>query len=557
MVGEPFRGHTDSVCSIAYSPDGAYLASGSQDCTVRVWNMTRRKELGEPLRGHTQPVIAVAYSPNGAYILSCSSDYTLCVWNVRSQKLVGQPLIGHQRAIGSAVYSPGGAYIACSSKNVTIHIRETTTAHSFSQHEKYHEYSTSCITYSPDGVHVASGTQRHNIGIWDAQTGEAVRDPYRGHTDTINSIAYSPTGECIASGSSDCTVRIWDAKTGLMSKPLRGHLSKVNSVVYSPDGGYVASGSDDGTIRIWRARGSWWDAIRYFDYWHSQPVQVLQGRNNKVTSVVYSADGAYIASLFGDSSVHVWNAQLGLAKGAIPMFSISSLEPGLGSRRMTYICSIAYSPNGAYFAFGTNHGNIRIRDARTGNAVGRPLKGHTGSVNSIAYSPDGAHIVSGSSDCLIRIWDTATGREFVEPLRGHSRPIVSVAYSPSGTHVISASTDSQICIWRVPRRSNLVAQKNIVAVVNTTTAGGMDAIELAFPILRISPMDKREIESWTLSRDGWVTDHGKRLVWIPAEMRHHLLPPHNIAQLASKEWLALDFKGARIGDEWADCYGTA
>ncbi|QRW05941.1 WD repeat-containing protein [Ceratobasidium sp. AG-Ba] len=219
------------------------------------------------------------------------------------------------------------------------------------------------------------------------------------------------------------------------------------------------------------------------------------------------------------------------------MFSISSLEPGLGSRRMTYICSIAYSPNGAYFAFGTNHGNIRIRDARTGNAVGRPLKGHTGSVNSIAYSPD--------------------GREFVEPLRGHSRPIVSVAYSPSGTHVISASTDSQICIWRVPRRSNLVAQKNIVAVVNTTTAGGMDAIELAFPILRISPMDKREIESWTLSRDGWVTDHGKRLVWIPAEMRHHLLPPHNIAQLASKEWLALDFRGARIGDEWADCYGTA
>ncbi|KAG8683287.1 POC1 centriolar protein A, partial [Ceratobasidium sp. 395] len=247
-------GHTSFVLSVAYSRDGAYIASGSYDNTIRIWDARTGKPVGQPLTGHTDSVNSVAYSPDGAYIASGSWDKTIRIWDVRAGKPVGQPLTGHTYRVWSVAYSPDGAYIASGSGDQTIRIWNARTGEPVGQPLTGHTHWVNSVAYSPDGAYVASGSYDCTIRIWDAYTGKPVGQPLTGHAEMVWSAAYSPDGAYIASGSDDNTVRIWDARTGKpVGQPLTGHTDWVNSVAYSPDGAYIVSGSRDETIRIWFA----------------------------------------------------------------------------------------------------------------------------------------------------------------------------------------------------------------------------------------------------------------------------------------------------------------
>ncbi|CAE6481290.1 unnamed protein product [Rhizoctonia solani] len=111
------------------------------------------------------------------------------------------------------------------------------------------------------------------------------------------------------------------------------------------------------------------------------------------------------------------------------------------------ITCLSLSPDGAYIVSGAWDNNIRIWDARTGYAIGRPCQGHANWINSVAFSPDGAYIASGSSDTTVRLWSVRTGKVISNPLRGHSDSVRSVVFSPNGTRVISGSADTTIRIW--------------------------------------------------------------------------------------------------------------
>ncbi|KAG8723709.1 hypothetical protein FRC09_002099 [Ceratobasidium sp. 395] len=290
-------GHTSSMLSVAYSPDGAYIASGSYYKTIRIWDARTGKPVGQPLTGHTELVSSVAYSPDGAYIASGSGDKTIRIWDARTGKPVGQPLTGHTNYVLSVAYSPDGAYIASGSGGKTIRIWDARTGEPVGQPLTDHTSSVWSVAYSPDGAYIASGSDDNTIRIWDARTGKPVGQPLTGHTDPVYSVAYSPDGAYIASGSLDETIRIWDARTGEpVGQPLTGHTDPVYSVAYSPDGAYIASGSADDTIRIWDARTG-------------KPVgQPLTGHTWGVRSVAYSPDGAYIVSGSGDKTIRIWFA---------------------------------------------------------------------------------------------------------------------------------------------------------------------------------------------------------------------------------------------------------
>ncbi|KAG8791360.1 POC1 centriolar protein A [Ceratobasidium sp. 428] len=162
---QPHPGHTRSVWSVAYSPDGAYIASGSADKTIRIQDARTGKPVGQSLIGHTDDVNSVAYSPDGAYIASGSNDKIIRIWDARTGKSEGQPLTGHTDRVFS-------------------------------------------VAYSPDGAYIVSGSLDETIRIWDAHTGRPVGQSLTGHTDWIRSVAYSPDGAYIASGSDDKTIRI-------------------------------------------------------------------------------------------------------------------------------------------------------------------------------------------------------------------------------------------------------------------------------------------------------------------------------------------------------------
>ncbi|KAG8704869.1 hypothetical protein FRC09_003279 [Ceratobasidium sp. 395] len=387
-VGQLLGGHAKSVSSIACSPDGVHILSGSSwDKTIRLWNARTGQVVGQPLN-HTDSVKSVAYSPNGAYIVSLT-DNTVYIWDAHVRYAVAQPVEGHTDCVNSVAYSHDGAYIVSGSDDNTVRIWNSRTSQAVGQPLQGHTDSICSVAYSPDDRHITSGSGDDTIRIWDAHTGQLIGQPLGQGTGGVYSVAYSPDGASIVSGCSSGTLRIWNAHIGqtvgqpglrLQLLPTRNDI-RVRSAVYSPDGAYFALGHDT-AVEIWDVRTG-------------QPVgQPLEGHTDSVSSVAYSPDGAYIISGSNDTSIRIWNARTGQAVG----------QPLQG--HTDWVNSVACSPNGAYIVSGSDDKTVRVWDARTGTAIGPPLEGHTSSVESVSYSPDGKHIVSCSLDHTIRIWDS-------------------------------------------------------------------------------------------------------------------------------------------------------
>jgi serine/threonine protein kinase len=253
-LDKTLTGHSGQVYSLAYSPDGRYLASGSKDRTIKIWEVATGKQL-RTLTGHSHSVNSVVYSPDGRYLASGSGDNTIKIWKVATKiwKVATgkelRTLTGHSSGLSSVAYSPDGRYLASASSDKTIKIWEVATGKQL-RTLTGHSHSVNSVVYSPDGRYLASGSEDKNIKIWEVATGKALRT-LTGHSYLVWSVAYSPDGRYLASGSYQ-TIKIWEVATGKELRTLTGHSGWVNSVVYSPDGRYLASGSWDNTIKIWR-----------------------------------------------------------------------------------------------------------------------------------------------------------------------------------------------------------------------------------------------------------------------------------------------------------------
>ena len=161
-IGEPLTGHTAAVSSVAFSPDGSRIASGSDDRTraaVGRRHRPRHRRRSRMTRPHER-VNSVAFSPDGKRIASGSDDKTVRLWDAATGQPIGAPLTGHTDSVSS-------------------------------------------VAFSPDGTRIASGSDDKTVRLWDAATGQPVGDPLTGHTGAVYSVAFSPDGTRIASGSED------------------------------------------------------------------------------------------------------------------------------------------------------------------------------------------------------------------------------------------------------------------------------------------------------------------------------------------------------------------
>jgi len=241
-----FKGHEGWVDSVAFSPDGKRVLTGSSDRTARLWDAATGKEI-RAFKGHEDAVNSVAFSPDGGRVLTGSMDNTARLWDAGT----GQEIraFRHEFLVISVAFSPDGARVLTGSVD-TARLWDAATGQELRVFKRHVESVLVRIAFSPDGARVLTGSLDGTARLWDAATGQELR-AFKGHEDAVNSVALSPDGARVLTGSSDKTARLWDATTGKEIRAFKGHEGAVESVAFSPDGGRVLTGSLDGTARLW------------------------------------------------------------------------------------------------------------------------------------------------------------------------------------------------------------------------------------------------------------------------------------------------------------------
>ena len=450
------------VASVAFSPDGSRLASGSYTNRVRIWN-TATGELEDELEGHASCVESVAFSHNGRFIVSGSWDKTIRIWNTATCETTFI-LMGHEGAVQSIAISRNDKLVVSGSSDRTVRMWEAATSELL--HElKGHGDRLASVAVSPDCQHVASLSDAGELWIWTKDgviehrfkcldkhdiphdlafsndgsrilcnrtewttTGHRLspmdtnNEPgYMGHTV---SMAYSLDDDEVVCGMADGKVMIWNRDTN-KTHILGRHSDQVTSVAFSQDGSRIASGSIDGTVRIWdlRLKGM-------VD--EEEPLEELR-------AVVLSRDGGWIVTA-PRHHVQVWRVTETVAK-ANELITEDA------------VCCLALSRDGSRVVIGCADGNIWVWNHLTNITECR--MSHSGykfgSVECVAFSYDGRHVVSGSTDGTVQIWDCHMGNEVSMYQTSSLHYIRCVAFSRDGGRVAFGSeisdSEESVQIW--------------------------------------------------------------------------------------------------------------
>ena len=304
-----FEGHTDNVNSVAFSPDGLLIASGSYDGTVRFWDVQTGKEIRR-FEGHRKAyamgVLSLAFSPDGRSIASGDHDGTVQLWDVQTGKEIRQ-LEGHTNSVMSVTFSPDGRWIASGGWDETVRLWDIETGKEIRRLERdidvhrkarppdcaYNDVAN-CVAFSPDSRLIVSNGIPGIVLLWDAQTGKEIRR-FKGHTDIVRSVAFSPDGLLMASGGADRTVRLWDVRTAKEIWRLNPSTFDVYSVAFSPDGLLIASAGADRAVRLW-------------DVQTGKQIRQLEAHTGFVYTVAFSPNGRWIASGSSKGELFFWSA---------------------------------------------------------------------------------------------------------------------------------------------------------------------------------------------------------------------------------------------------------
>ncbi len=424
-----------AVIDLAYSPDGTRLAVAS---TVGIWlyNAQTYQELAL-FTGHTDYVNSVAFSPDGQTLASGSKDRSIRLWDISTGKLLHTLTLDIRAAVESVAFSPDGKKLA-SAEYGRLHLWDVSTAnllHTFidlkSSGSDIIPLAHASVAFSPDGQTLASMMGGDNyMRVWDVETGTLLHE-FTGDTE---SVAFSPNGKMLASPSGE-SIRLWNVENGEHLQTLTGHNGFVFRVAFSPDGqmlasGYFARGNDDGgPIILW-------------DVQTGKPLHTLIGHTYYITSVAFSPDGQTLASGSGDGTLRFWDVTTGTLLHT-------------STEHIFNIHQVALSPDGQMLASASGHPDrgskpaIHLWDVGTGQ-LRYELTGHP--FKSIAFSPDGQILASGSFEGVIGLWDIRTGRH-LRTLLGPANAITvhHVVFSPDGQILASAyqGSSNYIDLWDV------------------------------------------------------------------------------------------------------------
>ncbi|WP_333793769.1 protein kinase domain-containing protein [Hyphomicrobium sp.] len=284
------RGHVGAVTAVAYTSDGASIATAGADGRLKIWSagsatLVRTIELDDG------PASAFALFGDRALTGHASGEIVLWDWQ-RAEKLA--TFKRNDAQIWSLAFAGRSDRFVASSHDwkVTLWDAEAPSAplHVLDAHES----AAQAVAYvtTERGPRLASGGADKLVKLWNLDTLDRMRT-YRGHKDFITAVAFSPDGKHLASASLDGAIRIWSPGSGRALRRLYGHRGRVGSLAFSPDGKTLASSGSDGQLRIW-------------DVARGRTIRTLTGHGGAVNAASFAPDGEHIASAGEDGVVRIW-----------------------------------------------------------------------------------------------------------------------------------------------------------------------------------------------------------------------------------------------------------
>ena len=513
-------GHSRHVRCVAFSADGRYVVTGSDDQSVGVWDAKTGRRLRR-LQGHSKPLSCVAISNQGQRVASASGDEhrtnehgTMVLWDLHGgteteilnikdvyigqlafsaddQRLMdiagparvwdaqtGRQLASYQRPSGSRrrpIASPAGLW-AMDIRDGRIHLHDLESDKPVGVLEEnvldVYMDRPHVVAVSADGKRVAISNHVGDIGIWEPRTGAKVlliRGPKMAFRERAP-MSFSANGRWLLAIGSDGQARVWDAASSRDSVIVQSGETEILAAVPSADSARVTTVHNDGSVRTWDVRsGGELSSVR------------LSSTDSRCGAV--SSDGRVAALACKDGAVRIFDAKSGterhvFATGARGVWCMA-LSPGgdllaaAGTDETIAVWRLAdrrkvlelrrHLPRPSCLTFSPDGARL----AAGGQGVAKVwdvrtgkekllLWGQTGDVGAVAYSADGGRIITGSSEPCLKLWDSKTGRELMA-ISGHSDVVIAVSFTADHRRVVSANKDGTIKVWDLQTGRELIS----------------------------------------------------------------------------------------------------
>ncbi|MCG8572470.1 MAG: CHAT domain-containing protein [Spirochaetes bacterium] len=534
-----FAGHNQAqVLSLVLFPQEDKMVSGGSDGTIIVWDMESGKT-EKIMREHKKEVTTIAVSPDGRYLLSGSyyEDHAF-LWDLKKEEV--HPLTGHQEGVPAVAFSPDGEWIATGGKkDKAIIIRRLGHPFSIYVHKvlkRHHEAILSLLFLN--NKYLISGSGDSSLMIWDINNGEFI-DTFIGHNGSVTSIipsgptkddnpVYELPFQYLFTGSRDKTILMWNIESGTKIKTLSGHTDYVTSIAYHPRRKILLSGSLDGTIKLWslprdrkmpkfenpgysqnsvlfspdtkylaightggeveiqntslKGRKVKWreneDDITAIAFSHDSELiatgskygevilrerqsgrrlivlQKLLDQKNKVNRVMqlqFSACRKYLASAFRNGNVIVWDVVTGKKKYTFSETYGEVKSVAFSSPSKDFLSQNNFCPQ--YIAAGYENGTIGLWNFETRERIDLPQV-HKKVVRSLAFSPDNTILASGGGDRNINLLDI-NRKSTIDDTMCHEDVVTSVAFDSSGKYLVSGGWDNQVRVWGLEAKQEI------------------------------------------------------------------------------------------------------
>ncbi|CAF1250551.1 unnamed protein product [Rotaria magnacalcarata] len=436
------EGFAEPIRCLAVSPSGMFLAAGSADCLVRLYN-TSTARLLKLFAGHAAPISAVCFAGNDR-LVSGSNDGGLSIWDVSNGHRLNILTPTHNKRVSELCSNQRGTQFASASWDSYVRIWDLQKGRQETE-IRLHPKPVSTVAFHPDGFMLVTGCWDGIVRQWNVANGQR-KSVMRGHLSSIKTVAYSADGRYIASCSIDGECRLWNALTGSQVGLIS---ARISSIYFSPNGSTLASAGNDGRVRVFSSTIGQCQMIISNETWGS------------VSNIIIHPEGEYIIAGYHSGSIRIFDIQNGTTEQELHYHQGRIHRLGFAPSSGNILISASGDSNSRIYDLK----DLGLRtDLRIQTAT---LKGHTAAVLSCAIGKMKV-IATGSEDATVCIYVISQyfERSSYEPaqiLTEHRTPVTGIAFNNETNQLISASRDGQVHIWAISRYST----KYVVALSNT------------------------------------------------------------------------------------------